>query len=157
MNPLIKPRKLKTGDTVATISLSGGAAGECDLLPWYNVSKDRLREIFGLNAVETRHSMMGRKYIYENPKARAEDLVEALENPNIKGIFLNQGGDDAIRILPYIDFNIIRDHPKIFLGFSDVTVIHFMFMKAGVSSFSGPNVLTTLSEPVQLHEYTSNG
>lgn len=152
MEALIKPRKLEIGDTIAAISLSGGAAG--DLPDWYSVAKCRLNKLFGLNIVETSHSLNGRKYIYENPRARADDLMEALADSNIKGIFLNVGGDDAIRILPYVDFQVIRDNPKIFLGFSDATVIHFMFLKAGVSSFSGPNVLTTLSEPGHLHPYT---
>lgn len=66
--------------------------------------------------------LKGRRYIYENPQARAYDLMEALLNPKIKAIFLNQGGDDAIRILPYIDFDIIREYPKIFMGFSDATI-----------------------------------
>ena len=152
MEALIKPQKLEIGDTIATISLSGGAAG--DLPDWYNVAKSRLNDLFGLNVVETPHSLRGRKYIYENPEASADDFMGALTNPDIKGIFLNVGGDDAIRILPYVDFHVIRDNPKIFLGFSDATVIHFMFLKAGVSSFSGPNVLTTLSEPGLLHPYT---
>ena len=154
MTSLIKPHKLSEGDTIATISLSGGAAGEVDLLQWHNLSKKRLQEDFKLNVVETLHSLKGRKYIYENPKSRAEDLMEALLNPEIRGIFLNQGGDDAIRILPYVDFKVIKNNPKIFLGFSDATTIHYMFYKAGISSFYGANSLTTLSEPVKLHSYT---
>lgn len=152
MQVLMKPRKLQKGDTIATVSLSRGAAG--DLPKWYAVSKNRLENLFGLQVKGTAHSMMGKKYIYENPQARAEDLMEALINPEIKAIFMNLGGDDAIRILPYVDFQIIKEHPKIFMGFSDATTIHFMFMKAGISSFSGPNFLTTLSEPVCLHKYT---
>ncbi len=76
MEALIKPKKLQIGDTVATISLSGGAAG--DLPDWYNVAKGRLNKLFGLNVVETSHSLKGRKYIYENPQACADDLMEAL-------------------------------------------------------------------------------
>lgn len=154
MMQLIKPQKLHVGDTIATVSLSDGASGELNMLKWYEVSKRRIHDLFGLNVIETSNSMKGRDYIYKHPEARADDLMEALQNPSIKAIFLNQGGDDAIRILPYIDLDVIRSNPKIFLGFSDATIIHFMFLKAGISSFSGPNVLTTLSEPVRLHEYT---
>lgn len=152
LQALIKPKKLQMGDTIATVSLSGGAAG--DLPKWYAISKSRLKNLFGLQVIETTHGLKGKKYIYENPKARADDLMEALANPKIKAIFMNLGGDDAIQILPYIDFQVIKEYPKIFMGFSDATTVHFMFMKAGVSSFSGPNFLTTLSEPVHLHEYT---
>lgn len=151
----IRPEKLKKGDCVATISLSGGSASESDMLWKYNVAKKRLQEYFGLRVVETPNSHKGRKFIYSNPQVRAEDLMWALQNPEIKAIFLNQGGDDGIRILPYIDFDIIRNNPKIFMGFSDGSTFHNMFYKAGVVSFYGPNVLTTLSEPGILHDYTA--
>lgn len=151
---LIKPKKLQKGDCIATISLSGGSAGESDMLWRYKLAKKRLEVDFGLNVIETKNSMKGRKYLFNNPKARAEDLMNAFRNPDIKAIFLNQGGDDAIRILPFIDFNVIKQNPKIFMGFSDATIIHFICYKAGLTSFNGPNVLTTLSEPIRLHDYT---
>lgn len=155
MKELIKPKKLCPGDTIATISLSGGSAGEQDMLWRYQLAKQRLINDFGLNVIETPNSHKGRDYIYHNPKARAADLMEALQNDNIKAIFLNQGGDDGIRILPYIDFEVIRNNPKIFMGFSDGSTFHGMFTNSGVVSFYGPCVITTLSEPVKLHDYTA--
>lgn len=59
MKQLIKPNKLNIGDTIATISLSGGAAGENNLLPWYNIAKGRLQEIFGLQVIETELALKG--------------------------------------------------------------------------------------------------
>lgn len=53
MHKLIKPRKLCKGDTIATISLSGGRAGDIDMIERYHIGKRRLEEIFGLNVVET--------------------------------------------------------------------------------------------------------
>ena len=41
------------------------------------------------------------------------------------------GGDDTIRLLPYIDYNVIKENPKIFMGFSDTTANHLMMYKAG--------------------------
>jgi hypothetical protein len=52
MNQLIKPNALKSGDTVALISISGGRAGDEDMLPRYQIGKARLKEQFGLNAIE---------------------------------------------------------------------------------------------------------
>lgn len=149
-----KPNKLQKGDCIATISLSYGAAGEKNMLWRYNLAKERLKKDFGLNVIETPHSHKGKDFIYKNPQARASDLMEALQNSKIKAIFLNQGGDDGIRILPFIDFDIIKTNPKIFLGYSDGSTFHNMFFKAGIVSFYGPNVLTTISEPVILHDYT---
>lgn len=154
MRKFIEPAKLQPGDTKATISLSNSSAGKKDMLWRYNLAKQRLQEIFGLNVVETHHSHRGRKFIYKNPRARADDLMRVLQDPAVKAVFLNQGGDDGIRILPYVDFDIIGINSKIFMGYSDGSTFHNMFFMAGVVSFYGPNVLTTLSEPVKLHDYT---
>ncbi len=154
MGIFIKPDRLNIGDTIATISLSGGRAGDPDMAERYAVGKRRLEQAFGLKVTETSNSMKGSKYLYENPKARADDLMEALQNTDIKGIFLNMGGDDGIRLLPHIDFDVIRNNPKIFIGFSDGDTFHHMFTYAGVISFYGANVLATISEPGELNPYT---
>lgn len=58
-----------------------------------------------------------------------------------KGIFANIGGEDNIRLLPYIDFHVIRENPKIFMGYSDVSDSHMFCHKAGISSFYGPRYI----------------
>jgi muramoyltetrapeptide carboxypeptidase LdcA involved in peptidoglycan recycling len=135
-----KPKKLNKGDCIATISLSGGSAGESDIHWRYEIAKNRLKKEFELEVIETPNSQKGREYIYKNPRARADDFMEALQNPNIKGIILNHGGDEGIRILPYIDFNIIEQNPKVFMGYSDGSTFLSMFYKAEVVSFYGPCV-----------------
>lgn len=62
-----------------------------------------------------------------------------------------------IRLLPYIDFAVIRRHPKIFMGYSDTTVNHLMCWKAGLSSFYGPAVLSDFAENLRLPAYTESG
>ncbi|MDP3562579.1 MAG: LD-carboxypeptidase [Legionellaceae bacterium] len=152
MQTLIKPNKLSFGDTIATITLSWGGAG---LLPdRYEIGKSRLQDVFGLNVVETKHALRDPEWIYQNPQARASDLMDAFANPEIKGIFSMIGGDDSIRMLPYIDYDVIRNNPKIFLGFSDSTVTHFICRKAGLGTFYGPAVLTAFAENVNMHRYT---
>jgi muramoyltetrapeptide carboxypeptidase LdcA involved in peptidoglycan recycling len=126
---------LTKGDTVATISLSWGGAGE--LLHRYEIGKKQLQDTFGLRVVETKNALRSADYISKNPKARADDLMEAFSDKSIKAIISNIGGDDSIRTLPYTDLSIIRDNPKIFLGFSDSTVTHFACYKAGLTSFYG--------------------
>lgn len=151
---LIKPKMLQAGDKVATISLSWGGAGEPDLKWRYEQGVERLEKVFGLEVVPMPNSLKGGDYLYENPKARAEDLMNAFKDPTIKGIFSNIGGSDSIRLLPYIDFDIIRDNPKVFIGYSDSTVTNLFCHKAGISSFYGPAVLTDFAENVEMHEYT---
>src|SRR4051794_35635660 len=122
MTTLIKPKLLTEGDTVATISLSWGGAGE--LLHRYEIGKKQLQDTFGLRVFETKNALKSADYISKNPKARADDLMEAFSDKSIKAIISNIGGDDSIRTLPYTDISIIRNNPKIFLGFSDTTVTH---------------------------------
>lgn len=151
MNTLIKPKKLIPGDKVATISLSWGGASE---LPHrYQYGKKRLAEVFGLEVVETKHALRSADWIYKNPQARADDLMHAFADPRIKAIISNIGGDDSIRTLPFVDLSVIRNNPKIFLGFSDTTISHFACMKAGVSSFYGTSLLVGFAENGGMHSY----
>ncbi|WP_391117421.1 S66 peptidase family protein [Psychrobacillus sp. L3] len=151
---LIKPKMLQAGDKVATISLSWGGAGEPDLKWRYEQGVERLEKVFGLEVVAMANSLKGGDYLYENPKARAEDLMNAFKDPTIKGIISNIGGSESIRLLPYINFDVIRDNPKVFIGYSDSTVTHLFCHKAGISSFYGPSVLVDFAENVEMHEYT---
>jgi muramoyltetrapeptide carboxypeptidase LdcA involved in peptidoglycan recycling len=100
------------------------------------------------------NTLKGSEYLYQHPEERAKDLMDAFAKPDIKGIFSCIGGDESIRMLPYIDFNIIRENPKVFLGYSDTTVAHFMCMKAGISSFYGASILAEFAENIRIFEYT---
>lgn len=151
---LIKPKMLRAGDKVATISLSWGGAGEPELNWRYEQGVERLEKVFGLEVVSMPNSLKGAEYLYDNPKARAEDLMNAFKDPTIKGIVSNIGGSESIRLLPYIDFDVIRNNPKIFIGYSDATVTHLFCHKAGISSFYGPAILTDFAENVEMHAYT---
>ena len=137
---LIKPQRLRKGDKVAAVSLSWGGAGDADLRWRYDLGKKRLEEQFGLEVVEMPHTLKGSEYLYKHPEKRAEDFMKAFSDPSIKAIFSCIGGEESIRMLPYIDFNIIRNNPKIFIGYSDSTIAHFMCIKGNLSSFYGPSI-----------------
>ncbi len=155
---LIKPKALKAGDNVATVSLSWGGAGEVPQR--FEKGARALEEAFGVNVVPAPNSMRPDCELYENPGLRLDDLMWALEEPEIKGIFSNIGGDDSIRMLELMDdrhFQILHDHPKPFIGFSDSTVIHYMFLKAGVRSFYGPCIMGYWAENGGVHPYVRDG
>ncbi|RIO12493.1 S66 family peptidase [Mammaliicoccus sciuri] len=154
MKELIKPSKLSKGDTVAIVSPSSGLAGEKDILWRTEVGIQRLKDEFGLNVKVMPHALKGADYTYNHPEKRVEDLYQALQDPEVKAIICTLGGDDSVRLWPYIDLNIIKDNPKIFSGYSDTTALHFMFYQAGVSSFYGPLLLTDFAENVQMDDYT---
>lgn len=156
MKNLIIPKKLNAGDKVAFISISGGRAGDKDMVPRYMLGKRRFEKIFNVEVVETPNALKGSDYLYEHPEKRAEDLMWALKDDSIKGIICNQGGDDSYRVLPYIDPQVIHDNPKVFMGFSDIATWTAVFSYAGVRSYYGPTVLTPIAQPGKLDEYTEN-
>lgn len=151
---MIKPQKLKRGDKIASVSLSWGGAGDNGIIERYKIGKKRLQEIFGIEVVEMKNTLKGSEYLYKNPKARAEDMMQAFEDKNIKAVFCNIGGDDTIRLLPYINYEILKKNPKVFLGYSDTTINHFMCYKAGFISFYGPSILEVFAENVEMHDYS---
>ena len=151
---MIKPKKLNRGDKIATISLSWGGAYKFPHR--YETGKRQLQEEFDIKVVETKNALKSADWIYKNPQARAEDLMEALEDQSIKAIISNIGGEDSIRTLPFIDIEIIKNNPKIFLGFSDSTITHFCFYKAGVTSFYGTSILVGFAENNGIHQYQIN-
>lgn len=153
---LIKPQKLIKGDKVATVSLSWGGAGDKDILWRYYQGKERLEQVFGLEVVEMPNTLKGTGFVYNHPEKRAKDLMKAFSDKSIKAIIACIGGEDSIRMLPFIDFDVIKNSPKIFTGYSDSTVTHFMCMKAGISSFYGVSILNDFAENVTMSNYTVN-
>ena len=156
MKNLIVPGRLKSGDTVAFISLSGGRAGDEDMLSRYQTGKRRFEKAFGINVIETPNALKGSRFLYEHPEKRAEDLMWALKNETVKGIICNQGGDDSYRVLPFIDTQVIHDHPKVFMGFSDIATWMAVFAYSGVRAYYGPTVLTPIAQPGRMDEYTED-
>jgi len=149
---MIKPRALRPGDRIATISLSHGWPSVFPRA--YEDGKRQLMESFGVEVVESRYARADKEWLAEHPEARAADLMETLLAPEIHGIVSTIGGDDSIRMIPYINFDVIRENPKVFLGYSDSTVTHFAFFKAGVVSYYGPSIMAGFDEPGGLLPYT---
>jgi len=146
----ISPKKLNKGDKVAVISLSRGIVGEDFCHHYIALGSKRLRE-FGFELVFTKHCLSGMKYLANHPEDRAADLKAAFADDSIKGIVCAIGGDDTYKTLPYLmedtEFvNLVKTHPKLFIGFSDTTTNHLMFYRLGMTSFYGPNFINDLCE-----------
>ena len=139
-----KPLKLKPGGRVAAISLSWGGPGTFPHR--YQAGKDQFEREFGLQVIETKHASRSSEWIAKNPKARADDLMDAFSDPTLDGIISTIGGSDSVRILPYIDLDVIRDNPKVFMGYSDTTITHMACFKAGLVSFYGPAFMAGFAE-----------
>lgn len=102
------------------------------------------------------NALKGSEFIAQYPELRAKDLMEAFLDKTISAIFCAIGGEDTIRILPYVDLDIIKNNPKIFMGYSDSTINHFMMYKAGLISFYGPSIMCEFGEYVKMFDYTKN-
>ena len=151
---MIKPTGLKKGDKVAIVSLSSGLIGEEKLIHKFDLAKNRLESEFGLEVVAMPNALKGLKFIEEHPELRAKDVIDAFKDPTIKGIICAIGGLDTIRIAPYIDYEVIKNNPKVFMGYSDTTANHFMMQKAGLVSYYGPCIMTDFAEYVNMFDYT---
>ncbi len=82
-------------------------------------------------------------YLAGTDRERADELMELFTNPGIKAILCSRGGYGAMRILDFLDFKKIREHPKLFMGFSDVTVLlSALWKETGLMVFHGPMVTT---------------
>ena len=152
---MLKPKHLVKGDTAAIVSLSAGTLGEPWAIHKLYIAQERLERDYGLKVITMPNALKGREYLYRHPEARAADLMEAFQDTRIKAVFSAIGGDDTIRLLPYIDFDVIRNNPKIFTGFSDTTSNHFMMYKAGLISYYGASVMTNFAEYVKINDYTA--
>jgi muramoyltetrapeptide carboxypeptidase LdcA involved in peptidoglycan recycling len=150
--PLIKPRPLAPGDRLAAVTPSWGGPG---LYPArYQAGKRQLEAAFGVEVVEMPHALKPPEWVAAHPEARAQDLMQAFADPTIAGIVATIGGADAIRLLPHLDLGIIAAHPKVFLGFSDTTSLHFACLAAGLGSFYGPSIMAGFGENGGMHEFT---
>ena len=151
---MIKPKRLKKGNTVAIVSLSWGGLGDEAFLHKFHIAKDRLENDFGLVVRVMPHALKGSDFVSKHPELRAKDLMDAFSDPDISAVLCAIGGDDAIRLVPFIDYEILRNNPKIFMGYSDSTINHFMMHKAGLVSFYGPSVMCEFGEYVKMFNYT---
>lgn len=133
---------------IAIVSLSSGTIGESFVKHELDIGVKRLRD-FGLNVTFMPHALKGIDYVKNHPEHRAADLLQALRDPDIDMILCAIGGDDTYRLLPYLfEHNELADavSNKVFLGFSDTTVNHFMFHKVGMKSFYGQSFLADICE-----------
>ena len=134
--------------TVEIVSLSSGIIGESFVSHELNIGIERLKAM-GLQVKFSEHALKGIDYINEHPEDRAADLLEAYADPEVDMILCAIGGDDTYRLLPYLFDNdelkkVVNN--KIFLGFSDTTMNHFMLHKLGINTFYGQCFMADICE-----------
>lgn len=133
---------------IGIVSLSSGILGEDFVSHEVKIGIERLKK----NGIEVEflpNSTKGIEFLKNNPKARAKDLIDAFKDDSIDMILCAIGGDDTYRLLPYLFENNELEmavKQKIFLGFSDTTMNHFMLNKVGIKTFYGQAFLPDVCE-----------
>ncbi|MFA5961928.1 MAG: S66 peptidase family protein [Parcubacteria group bacterium] len=143
------PRKLKPGDTVAIVSPSWGGPS---VFPHVYENGLKILTNWGLKIKEYPTARADADYLRKNPEVRAKDINDAFSDPEVKAIFTSIGGDDSVRILPYLNKEIIKNNPKILLGFSDTTTIHAFCNQLELVTFYGPSIMAGFSQMKNLSE-----
>src|SRR3989344_1771829 len=133
-----KPAKLKSGDKVAIVSPSWGGPS---VFPHIYENGIKVLKEWDLEIVEYPTARMDAGFLRENHQVRAKDINDAFVNPENKAIFASIGGDDSVRILPFLDKNIIVNNPKILMGYSDTSTLHVFLSLQGLVSFYGPSIM----------------
>lgn len=140
----MKTITLKKNDKIAIIAPSSGKAVEFPLI--YNAGILNLKKIFGFDVIEFPTTKMNSKTLHQNPELRAKDINQAFADKSIKAIITAIGGDDSIRILPFLNKNIIKQNSKIFMGYSDATVLLTYLNSLDVITYHGPSVMAGLAQ-----------
>jgi len=134
--------------TVCIVSLSRGILGEPRVKHELDIGVRRL-EAYGLNVRFAKHALAGLERLDAHPERRAQDLLDAFSDPEIDLILCAIGGNDTYRLAPYLfDGDALKNalSNKVFLGFSDTTVNHFMLHKLGLPTFYGQAFLPDVCE-----------
>jgi muramoyltetrapeptide carboxypeptidase len=136
--PLIKPRQLVVGDTVGLIS------------PASAINQEDLTEVrefltaYGFKVKVGEHVLDRYGYLAGRDADRAADVNAMFADDGVQAILTMRGGWGCNRILPLLDYDLIRRHPKILMGFSDITsLLLAIIARSGVITFHGPVGIST--------------
>ncbi len=135
---VIIPARLEPGDTIGLVAPSGSFDHQVFRSGIAVLEKKGFR----ISVPDNLFSKKG--YLAGSDKQRALQLNNSFANPAIKAILCARGGFGALRILPFLDYHLISRHPKIFIGFSDITaLLAVLYYKCNLVTFHGP-VATSL-------------
>jgi len=132
---LIKPRRLKPGDTIGVAAPASPFRRRV-----LNQGLTLLKEMgYAVKLADGLFEAKG--YLAGSDAHRASQLQAMFLDDGVDAVMCARGGFGSMRILPYLDWEMIRAHPKPFIGFSDITAIHqALLLRAGLTTFHGPVV-----------------
>ena len=136
---MIPPHALRRGETIGIIAPAGQIHERQRLEQGITV----LREM-GFDVRLPDNLWPGTGYLADSDRNRALELLRMLEDPEVPVLLALRGGFGCLRMLPYLDSEVLRRNPKLVVGFSDITILHAALQQASPRiSLHGP-MLTTL-------------
>ncbi len=137
---VIKPKRLAAGDTVGMV-LPASLEFETHEIA---IGVDQL-EALGFRVKVGEHARSRHGYFAGTDRERAADINAMFADPEIDGIFAYTGGWGTPRLLPLLDYDVIRRNPKVLIGYSDITaLINAIHQRTGLVTFHGPVASTNL-------------
>jgi muramoyltetrapeptide carboxypeptidase LdcA involved in peptidoglycan recycling len=149
---VIVPPRVHPGDAVAVVSPSAPAAAR---YPHRLERGIAYLASLGLEVKVMPNARRAEGWVSAPPEDRAADLHAAFADDDVSVVLAAIGGNHSNQVLQHLDYELIRSHPKIFQGYSDMTVLHWAFAKhAGLSTFYGPAFVPELGEFPEVFPYT---
>lgn len=150
----MKPLRLKPGDTIGIVSPSWGGAGA---FPHRVELGIQYLQTLGFQVKLAPHAVNQNGFVSDTPENRVQDIHDMFADPEIRAIIASIGGDHSCHLLPLLDFELIAKNPKVFMGFSDITVLNVaLWKKTGLVTFNGPALLTDFAEYPRMFQYTED-
>lgn len=138
-SPAAKPPRLSPGDVVGLVEPAGFTDDEFDLARVIETV-----EAMGLVPKPGRHLAGRFGYFAATDEERAAEINRMYADGEVRAVFATRGGWGSARVLPHLDWEVIRANPKLLLGFSDITAMHLAFAKfAGFPTIHGPNAASS--------------
>ena len=139
---ILKPKRLAPGDTIGLVAPASSSLEDEGI----RISIDVVRSL-GFKVREGSHLYDRQQYLAGEDRARADDVNAMFADDGVDAIFCLRGGYGTPRILPYLDYDLIRSRPKVLLGMSDITgILTAIHTKTGVVGFHGPNSSSSFSD-----------
>lgn len=138
---IIKPPRLKPGDTLGLVAPGSYITGQ--------ELNDSIKNLSGLGfkVVYTNNILSKNGYFSGTDKQRASDVNQMFQRKDIAGIICARGGYGCTRILPLLNYNVIKSNPKVIIGYSDVTALLYgIYKETGLVCFHGPVGISTYND-----------
>ncbi len=139
---IIKPARLKKGDTLGMIAPASNATEDEDIRAATDIIKS-----LGFNVKHGKHLFARTAYLAGTDQQRADDVNSMFADSDVDAIICLRGGYGTPRILPFLDYELISRNPKVLLGYSDITaIITAIHAKTGLVGYHGPIAIENFSD-----------